>query len=195
MSKNQILKNYKVTGEMLPIFTYPEAILKKIASPVTVFDDKLQQLCLNMLFTMYHAPGIGLAAPQIGVSQRIFVMDIDYKTESALDPAGEETKIFHELNPQILINPEFIKKEGTFVFEEGCLSVPGVYEEVTRANKVLVKYQNLDGSFSELEAEGLLAVCLQHENDHLDGIVFLERLSGLKKKFATDKYLKKKNKI
>lgn len=172
---------FNLEGELLKIHTYPSAILKKVAEPVTEFDAALKELCQNMLFTMYKAPGIGLAAPQIGVSKRIFVMDIDYKRDVEEFPDGREEYTLSNFNPRILINPKFIRKEGQQVYEEGCLSVPGMYEEVTRAAEVTVEFQDTDGHFHTLEAEGLLAVCLQHENDHLDGIVFIDRISFVKR--------------
>lgn len=182
------------TGQKLKIFTYPVPVLKKVAEPVTQFGPELKELCLNMLHTMYHAPGIGLAAPQVGQSLRLFVMDIDFDREEVELPSGETTYDYSSLNPRVLINPRLENKSGEVLYEEGCLSVPGIYEQVKRAASLTVHYQDWDGQHHQLEAEGLLAVCLQHENDHLDGIVFLERLSMLKKNFLTKKFLKQKGK-
>lgn len=181
-------------GQKLKIFTYPAPVLKKIAKPVIEFNDELAELCHNMLHTMYHAPGIGLAAPQVGISQRIFVMDIDFDREEVTRADGEIEHQYENLNPRIIINPEFDNKEGEILYEEGCLSVPGVYEQVKRAEKVTLHYQDVKGERHSLEAEGLLSVCLQHENDHLDGIVFLERLSMIKKNLLMKKFLKTKKK-
>lgn len=181
-------------GQKLKIYTYPAPVLKKIAEPVTEFDQELEELCRNMLHTMYHAPGIGLAAPQVGVSKRVFVMDIDFDREEVTRADGETEYTYENLNPRIIINPTFENKEGEILYEEGCLSVPGVYEQVKRAEKVTLHYQDLKGETHSLEAEGLLAVCLQHENDHLDGIVFLERLSMIKKNLLVKKFLKTKKK-
>ncbi len=184
--------NYELVGDKLKVFTYPAPILKKIAKPVVDFNDDLKLLVKNMLFTMYHAPGIGLAAPQVGESLRLFVMDIDFDREKSLNSDGHTEWSFSNFNPMVIINPVFKQKDGEILYEEGCLSVPGVYEDVKRANHVVLEYQDLNGDKQALEAEGTLAVCLQHENDHLDGIVFLERLSLLKRQFLTKKFLKAK---
>jgi peptide deformylase len=194
MQQQEELQNSLHDGEKLRIYTYPAPILKKIAVAVENFDQSLKTLCLNMLHTMYHAPGIGLAAPQVGQSLRLFVMDIDFDREEITHGDGSISYEYKNLNPRILINPVLTQKSGEITYEEGCLSVPGIYEEVKRAETLVVNYQDWDGNHHTLEADGLLAVCLQHENDHLDGIVFLERLSMLKKNFLTKKYLKQKNK-
>ena len=151
------LKNYKLEGEQLEIFKYPAPVLKKIATPVVSFDQDLRTLVKNMLFTMYHAPGIGLAAPQVGISQRIFVLDIWYEREKVTLADGTEEFRLSEFHPLVLINPEFIRKEGEFIYEEGCLSVPGFYEEVKRAKEVEVRYQDLEGNFHTLVADELFA--------------------------------------
>lgn len=194
MANDDFLKDYKLEGEQLRIFTYPAPILKKKALPVTTFDESLKKLCKDMLFTMYRAPGIGLAAPQIGQSIRLFVMDIDYDREEVTKADNTTDFEYSNFNPLILINPIIENKQGEILYEEGCLSVPGVYEEVKRAESILVKYQDLNGEHLEFEADGLLSVCIQHENDHLDGYVFLERLSALKKSFLMKKYLKQQKK-
>lgn len=181
-------------GQLLKIFTYPAPVLKKIAEPVTQFNSELETLCRDMLHTMYHAPGIGLAAPQVGVSKRLFVMDIDYEREEVTKADGSIEYELSNFNPIIIINPVFKTKEGEQIYEEGCLSVPGIYEEVKRAQSVELEYQDLKGHFQKINADGILAVCLQHENDHLDGVVFLERLSMLKKNLLTKKFLKEKKK-
>jgi len=180
------------TGNLLKIYTYPAPILKKLAREVTEFDERLGRLCKDMLHTMYQAPGIGLAAPQVGVPLRIFVMDIDYSREKVELADGSEHFKLGNFNPRILINPKFKNQAGEQLHEEGCLSVPGVYEEVKRAETVTVEFQDTSGNQHTIEAEGLLSVCLQHENDHLDGIVFIERLSMIKKNFFKKKFLKKK---
>lgn len=177
-------------GKKLKIYTYPAPVLKKIAEPVTEFNEELEELCQDMLHTMYHAPGIGLAAPQVGVSKRVFVMDIDYDREEVTNSDGETEYRYENFNPRIIVNPTFENKEGEVIYEEGCLSVPGIYEEVKRSEKVTLHYQDVKGEKHSLDTEGLLAICLQHENDHLDGIVFLERLSLLKKNLLTKKFLK-----
>ncbi|MFA6237175.1 MAG: peptide deformylase [Bacteriovorax sp.] len=192
--KNNFLDNYKLEGEKLPIFTYPDPILKKIASPVSEFNDDLHKLIKNMLFTMYHAPGIGLAAPQVGSSIRMFVLDIWFEREKVTLADGTEEYRLSEFSPMVFINPVFKNKSGEVVHEEGCLSVPGIFEDVKRAELVTIEYQNMFGEKHELDADELLSVCLQHENDHLDGIVFIERLSFLKKQLLEKKFLKQQKK-
>ena len=183
-----------LVGGNLAIRTYPDPILKEKALPVERFDDELKTLCENMIHTMYHAQGIGLAAPQVGVGQRIFVLDVNYEREKVIDPETQERKVyFSRLNPHVFINPEIVEKSGEMVFREGCLSLPGVYQEVTRFDKIVVNYQDVNGEHKTWEGEGLLAVCMQHENDHLDGIVFVERLSELKRDFLLKKYFKKRS--
>ncbi len=186
------LENYKLSGSELPIFTYPDPVLSKVAEPVTVFNKELEKLVEDMLFTMYHAPGIGLAAPQVGKSIRLFVLDVDYDREVITNAAGKDEVRMSGFNPVVLINPVITGKSGTTTYEEGCLSVPGVYEEVKRHKSVHVKFQNLKGEFQEIEADDMLAICIQHENDHLDGVVFIERLSNLKKNFYKKKMAKEK---
>ena len=186
--------NYKPQGKLLDIFTYPEPILKKVAKPVTVFDEELKTLCLDMLHTMYQAPGIGLAAPQIGKSIRLFVMDIDYDREKVTRADGAIDFQLSNFNPLIFINPVIENKEGEILYQEGCLSVPGIYEDVKRAESILIKFQDWEGNHHSIEANDLLSVCIQHENDHLEGIVFLERLSLIKRNLLTKKFLKLKKK-
>ena len=180
-------------GEVLPILTYPEPILKRIAAPVQEFGEELRSLCQNLVRTMYQSQGIGLAAPQVGVGQRVFVMDIDYERKKIIDP-DVQTKIIQcsNMKPHIFINPQIVEKSGEMIFREGCLSLPGVYQEVTRFEQIVVHYQDMNGNKKTWKAEGLFSVCMQHENDHLDGIVFVERLSDLKKDFLLKKYFKKR---
>ncbi len=172
--------------------TYPDPVLAMTASPVTDFTQELEKLVRDMLHTMYHAPGIGLAAPQVGVSKRLFVLDVDYDREVVTNSSGKEEVRLSNFNPLILINPVISGTSGSTTYEEGCLSVPGVYEEVKRYQSIHVKYQDLRGEFKELQADDLLSICIQHENDHLDGVVFIERLSNLKKNFYRKKMLKEK---
>lgn len=186
----KILENYELKGELLNIHTYPDPILKKVAEDVTDFDDDLKKLCINMLYTMYHAPGIGLAAPQIGISKRIFVIDVDYSREETAEDSGEY--VLGDFNPQIFINPVISDKQGEIAYQEGCLSLPGVFEDVKRFENIVVNYQNTDGENKSIKATELLSICIQHENDHLDGIVFIERLSALKKNFFRKKLIKAK---
>lgn len=192
--KTDFLKNYKLEGETLPIFTYPAPILKKIAEPVTEFNSELKTFVKNMLFTMYNAPGIGLAAPQVGVSKRLFVLDIWFEREKITHADGSEEYRLSDFNPMVFINPVFKNKSGEIIHEEGCLSVPGIYENVKRAQLVSVEFQNINGEILEIEADELLSICLQHENDHLDGIVFIERLSLIKRQLLEKKFLKSQKK-
>jgi len=160
---------------LLPILHYPDPRLKKRAEPVTEVDESIRRLAADMAETMYTAPGIGLAATQVDVHKRVIVIDV---TE---DRSGLT----------VLINPEILEKDGECVSEEGCLSVPGIYDKVTRAERVKVRALNLEGETVEFEAEGLLAVCIQHEIDHLDGKVFVEYLSPLKQSRIKAKLVKR----
>ena len=149
---------------LLKILHYPDPRLHTVAKPVTEFDDGLRGLAADMAETMYAAPGIGLAATQVDRHVRMVVVDISEDKSHLLT----------------LVNPRIVMKEGEAVREEGCLSVPGIYDKVTRAEQIRVQAQNLAGATFELDAGGLLAVCIQHEIDHLDGKVFVEYLSRLK---------------
>ncbi len=152
---------------ILRIRKYGDPVLETKAEPVTAFDGELRQLAADMFETMYANKGIGLAAPQVGVSKRLTVID---------PSAGED-----EAAKLILVNPEILVKEGTQIGEEGCLSIPGFREDVKRAWRVRVRAQDLDGNWFETEGEELLARAIQHEIDHLDGILFLQHLSLLKR--------------
>lgn len=149
---------------LLPILRFPDPRLKKVAQPVAKVDDEIRRLVRDMAETMYEAPGIGLAATQVDVHRRVIVIDVSETKDQLL----------------ALINPELIEADGVQVYEEGCLSVPGIYDKVERAEHVVVRYLDLDGATQTISAEGLLAVCLQHEMDHLQGKVFVEHLSPLK---------------
>lgn len=159
---------------LLPILHYPDPRLHKVAVAVKRVDDKIRKIIKDMADTMYAAPGIGLAATQVDIHLRIIVIDIS-ETRDQL---------------QVFINPEIISAEGEAECEEGCLSVPGIYEKVTRAAKVKVSALDEHGSKRQLEADGLLAVCIQHEMDHLFGRVFVEKLSRLKQQRITAKLVK-----
>jgi peptide deformylase len=148
----------------LSILRYPDARLHKVAAPVTVFDDSLKNLVVDMAETMYAAPGIGLAAVQVDVPKRVIVVDVSERRDSLV----------------VLVNPEILEATGVSDIEEGCLSVPGIYELVERAERVKVRAHDQNGNPFTLEAQGLLAVCIQHEMDHLEGKVFVEHLSQLK---------------
>lgn len=166
----------------LKIFTFPDTILANKAEPVQRVEKTLYRLADDMLETMYDAPGVGLAANQIGILQRILVLDVDYDLEEL--PEGTpsaSTLLIKNKNPQIVINPEIIEREGSILSSEGCLSVPEYYAEVKRAKKVKFQFQTIDGLTRTISAEGLLACAIQHEIDHLDGKLFIERLSPLKK--------------
>ncbi len=189
---SDFLENYTLVGEKLGIITYPSPVLSKKAVPVDLFDDSLVQLIKNMLFTMYHAPGIGLAAPQVNHSKRFFVIDTEYSREEIVDSDGDKTFKLGDFKPQIFINPKFLEKDGTIVHEEGCLSLPGYYEEVTRAEHIVLEYQDIHGKKHIKKASGLEAICIQHEYDHLEGIVFIDHISLIKKNLIRKKLTKEK---
>ncbi len=167
------------------ILIWPHPVLATKAEPVEEINDEIRELVADMLETMYDADGVGLAAPQVGVSLQVVVVDI-YGAEDDR-PSGEE--------PMIIINPVFDKLEGELEWEEGCLSVPGEVGKVTRAAEVVMRYLDLDGEEHVVEAEGLKAVALQHECDHLNGKVFVEYLSRLKRGVIKKKMLKLKKEL
>jgi len=183
------LTDYTLKGTYLDILVYPNPILRQIAEPVESFDSELEELCMNMLFTMYKTPGIGLAAPQVGVSQRVIVMDVNYSREKS---QTNDDYIYSNFQPLIFINPVFKDKEGTQIYKEGCLSLPGVFEDIERAKSVTIEYQDLTGAQKILQADELLSICIQHEHDHLEGKVFLDYLSKLKHSFYQKKLMKEK---
>ena len=155
---------------ILKIFTVPDPVLTQIAQPVARVDETVQKQMRDMLETMYAAPGIGLAANQVGVLNRVLVMDLEWKKEG-----GAESPIF-------MANPEIVwKSEEMSVLEEGCLSIPDQYAEVERPAQVRVKYLDFNGNPAELEADGLMSHCVQHEIDHLNGMRFIDHLSKLKR--------------
>ena len=149
----------------LTILEYPDPRLRTRATPVTVFDDALSRLVDDMFETMYAAPGIGLAASQVNVHKRLIVIDVSENHDA----------------PRVFINPEILAKEGAAVGEEGCLSVPNIFDKVPRAQKIRIRAQDRSGASFEEDLEGLLAVCLQHEMDHLEGKLFVDYLSDLKR--------------
>ena len=164
---------------ILKILHYPDPRLRVKAHIVEDFNQDLKQLANNMFETMYEAKGIGLAATQVAISKRLIVMDISQEKN----------------NKMVFVNPEITKKSTSFKsHDEGCLSVPGVYETVSRPDEVNILYYDLDGEKHLLEADGLLSVCIQHEIDHLDGKVFIDYLSRLKQGRITKKIVKDKNK-
>lgn len=158
------------------IIYLPDDRLRKVSKPIEKFDDELQLLISDMFETMYHARGVGLAAPQIGINIRLSVVDV----------------IGDKREQLVLINPEIIHKEGQVVYGEGCLSIPSVYDKVIRASKVRIRAQDQTGQFYEKDAEGLLAECFQHEIDHLNGKLFIDLLSPLKRTMARKKLEKYK---
>ncbi len=149
----------------LTILHFPDERLRTVAKPVERVDDKLRKFIDDMFETMYEAPGIGLAATQVDFHQRLIVIDVSDEKDQ----------------PLVFINPEILEKEGVEEMDEGCLSVPGIYEKVQRADKVKVRALDRNGEPFELETDGLLAVCIQHEIDHLDGKLFVDYLSSLKR--------------
>ncbi len=149
---------------ILNILRYPDARLHKAAAPITVFDESLKKLVADMTETMYAAPGIGLAATQVDVHKQVIVVDVSERRDSLV----------------VLVNPEILEANGESDIEEGCLSLPGIYELVPRAERVKVRAYDRNGNPFTLEAQGLLSVCIQHEMDHLEGKVFVEHLSQLK---------------
>jgi len=159
---------------ILSILRYPDARLHKVAAPVTVFDDGLKKLVRDMAETMYAAPGVGLAATQVDVAKQVIVVDVSERQDSLV----------------VLINPEIVETSGVSDIEEGCLSVPGVYDVVERAERVKVRAFDQHGHAFTLEAQGLLSVCIQHEIDHLKGKVFVEYLSQLKQQRVRAKLAK-----
>ncbi len=177
----------------LKIFTFPDAVLTQIALPLQRVEKEHQKWAEDMLETMYFAPGIGLAANQVGLLQRLLVLDIEYELDEVKDraKASKAEKVAGQIitnkKPIVLLNPRIILREGQVVTEEGCLSVPDYNAEVKRAKKLKVEYQDLDGLTKTLSAEDLLAVVIQHEIDHLDGKLFIDRLGPLKKEFAKKK--------
>ncbi|HEY5633191.1 MAG TPA: peptide deformylase [Burkholderiaceae bacterium] len=160
---------------VLSILRYPDPRLHQVAKPVEVFDERLRTLVRDMAQTMYEAPGVGLAATQVDVHERVIVIDVS--------DARDDLRVF--------VNPEIVDSSAERkVYEEGCLSVPGIYEEVERPDRVRVRARDEHGEAFEIDADGLLAVCLQHEMDHLDGRVFVQYLSRLKQGRIRSKMLK-----
>ena len=160
----------------LTILEFPDPRLRTKAQPVTQFDSALKQLAADMLETMYAAPGIGLAATQVNVHRQLLVLDV-----------SEEKN-----QPMTLVNPKITSKEGTQTYQEGCLSVPGIFADVDRAERIHVEAQDVDGQPLAFDADGLLAVCIQHEMDHLAGKLFVDYLSPLKRELVKKKLEKQR---
>ncbi len=160
-----------------PLVILPAPMLRLASAPVALVDDGVRKLAEDMLETMYAAPGIGLAAVQVGELNRLVTIDVS---------RDENVK-----EPRVFVNPEILwKSEELSVYEEGCLSIPDYYEEVERPARIRVRYTNLAGEPEEVEADGLLATCLQHEIDHLDGVLFIDHISKLKRDRVTKKFIK-----
>jgi peptide deformylase len=160
---------------LLEVLQFPDPRLRRRADPVGKITDELRQLAADMLETMYAEPGIGLAAPQVGVPQRLVVLDTDWTEEGA------------ERRSLVLVNPEIVEREGRITWTEGCLSVPDFNAEVERDERVVLRALDLEGKRIVEEARGLRAVCFQHELDHLDGVLFIDRLSRLKRNLYVQK--------
>ena len=160
----------------LTILEFPDKRLRTQAQPVTRFDAALKQLAADMLETMYAAPGIGLAATQVNVHKRLLVLDV-----------SEEKN-----QPMVIANPKIISREGSQTYQEGCLSVPGIFADVDRADRIRVEAQDVDGNPITIDADGLLAVCIQHEMDHLVGKLFVDYLSPLKRELVRKKLEKQR---
>jgi peptide deformylase len=182
------------------ILEVPDPRLKVVSEPVTVFDDELRKLVADMFETMYDAPGIGLAAIQVGVPKRVLVIDLQPE-----DPDAEPVACDHDhghdghrhhhqptrREPRVFVNPEILDPaEELATYQEGCLSVPDIYADVDRPATCRVRYQDLDGAVHEEQVDGLMATCLQHEMDHLEGILFIDHLSRLKRQMALKKLQK-----
>jgi peptide deformylase len=160
-----------------PILILPDPKLRLVSEPVAAIDGEIRRLADDMFETMYDAPGIGLAAIQVGVPKRVVTIDVAKK-----DAPRE---------PQVFINPEIVSSsEEKSVYEEGCLSIPDIHEDVERPTRVRVRYLDLDGTAHEVEADGLLATCLQHEIDHLNGVLFIDHISKLKRDRTLKKFVK-----
>jgi peptide deformylase len=163
---------------ILPILEYPDKRLRTVATPVETVDEALKALIVDMFHTMYEAPGIGLAATQVNVHKQLLILDISEDRSQ----------------PMVFINPRVVAKDGSQIYQEGCLSLPGIYADVKRYNQITVQALDRDGKEFSLDADGLLAVCIQHEMDHLAGKVFVDHLSPLKRALA-EKRLTKQRKL
>ena len=175
------------------ILTEPDKILREKSLKVNQVDEDLQKLMDDMLETMYGAPGIGLAAIQVGVPKRVIILDIGWRDKS--ESTNDEKQVTRK-NPMYFVNPEIITKStNNSTYEEGCLSVPGQFAEIERPDKCHIKYLDYYGQPKELVAEGMLATCIQHEMDHLEGILFIDYLSKLKRSMIVKKLTKQKEQL
>ncbi|MDZ4870021.1 MAG: peptide deformylase [Alphaproteobacteria bacterium] len=178
-----------------PILVAPDPRLKQVSEPVAEVTDEIRRLMDDMLETMYEAPGIGLAAIQVGVAKRVIVMDLgkpgDDEDEGAPKSDKDKKDKKAEREPRFFVNPEIVWASDDLVLcEEGCLSVPDLYEEVERPAQVRVRFLDYDGKQQEIDCDGMLAVCIQHEMDHLEGILFIDHLSRLKREMMLKKLAK-----
>jgi len=164
---------------LLTVHTFPDPILKQVAKTIELFDQDLEKFSENMLATMYHSEGIGLAANQVGILKRIIVVDVF---------SGDEDH--SNRDPQVFVNPRIVEKSGEVITEEGCLSVIDFTAEVKRAQQLVLEYQDIKGTPHQIEVEDIKAICIQHEIDHLDGILFIDHLSPLKQNIIKKKLIK-----
>ena len=172
---------------LLPIIETPDPLLRRISKPVEAVDDDLRKLIADMFDTMYAAPGIGLAAIQVGVPRRLLVIDLQEPEEEGGDPVRD---------PRVFINPEILETSETVqVYSEGCLSIPDQYAEVERPDRIRARWLDEEGEAHEEELDGLLAICLQHEMDHLEGILFIDHLSRLKREMVLKKLAKQRKEL
>jgi peptide deformylase len=190
-----VVLSYLPLMALRTILIAPDPLLKEASAAVAEVTDEIRRLMDDMLETMYAAPGIGLAAIQIGVAKRVIVMDLgrpkDGDSEDDEDEAAAAKKRKEERAPMYFVNPEILWASDDYVIcEEGCLSVPDLYEEVERPARVKVRYLDYHGQTQEIDAEGMLAVCLQHEMDHLEGTLFIDHLSRLKREMMLKKLAK-----
>lgn len=188
-------------AKILPIVLSPDPILNKVSQPIAEVDDQLRKFMDDMLATMYNARGIGLAAVQVGELKRVLTMDTSYEIdESHLDCSDRsccpgEVKIKGE-NPIFMVNPEIVEKsQELYTYKEGCLSFPESFSDVKRPKKVKVAFLDYNGNKQDLEFEGILAVCVQHEIDHLDGVTFVDHISRMKREIILKKVAKKKKEM
>jgi peptide deformylase len=171
-----------------PVLQFPDPRLKRASEPIEKITDEIRVLANDMLEVMYDEPGIGLAAPQVGEAVRLIVVDTDW---SSGDEEDDELPDEERRNPLVIVNPEIVHREGKLIWSEACLSVPDFSAEVERSERVVVRGLDLDGNPVEEAAEQLRAVCFQHEIDHLDGVLFIDRISRLKRSM----YVKKRKKV
>jgi peptide deformylase len=166
-----------------PLVILPDSVLRQVSAPVASVTPEIKKLVEDMFETMYDAPGIGLAAIQIGVPSRVVTIDLAKPAPEGEEPTPKE--------PQVFINPEIVwASDEMNTHEEGCLSIPEYYEEVDRPAQVRVRYMDIDGKTQEIAADGILATCLQHEIDHLNGVLFIDHLSRLKRERVTKRFVK-----